>query len=232
MSNLFLILSISLISYLLGSFPTAYLVVKKFTGKDIREIGSANVGAFNTFRAFEEKGKSKALIGFLIVLLIDMAKGMLAIFSTEKILEYFNSNFILAITLASYFVILGHNYSIFLNFSGGRGAASLMGIMLYLKPISILVWGLPIVFSTILVQIILEKMRKEEKINWKNFSDLFKMFGKQMAGRMLGLILAPLFLYFYAPSIFSPISAGTILLLIRNIPRFEDYFQKIKIKRK
>ena len=226
MANFFLI---SLIAYLIGSFPTAYLITKKLTGKDIRKIGSGNIGATNAFRALKETGKKKlALIVFLIILIVDMAKGAGSIFLAQK---FFPENLIPILILTSFFVVLGHNYSIFLKFTGGRGAACLMGILVYLKPISLLVWGLPVLFCAIPAQIILEKMGKVEKINWKRpFEVLMMVIGKQMVGRMAGLILAPIPLYFYNPQIFLPIAAGTVLLLIKNISRFEGYFQEIRGK--
>lgn len=216
---------ISVISYLLGSFPTAYLLVKKITGQDIREVGSGNVGAMNVVRVLKEKSTKLALIGFLVVLLVDMAKGAFSVFLAQFFLPL-NS---LVLTLAAFFVILGHNYSIFLKFSGGRGAATLIGILLYLDIFSFLVWAFPVVFCTILAQIILEKIGFEQKINWRKISDVVAIFGKQMAGRLAGLILAPFFLYFYDPKIFLPIAAGTILLLIKNLPRFKGYFLGQKI---
>ena len=223
MTDFFLI---SLIAYLIGSFPTAYLITKKLTGKDVRKIGSGNIGATNAFRALKEAGKKKlALIIFLMILIVDMAKGAGPIFLAQK---FFPENLIPILILTSFFVVLGHNYSIFLKFTGGRGAACLMGILVYLKPISLLVWGLPVLFCAIPAQIILEKMGKVEKINWKKpFEILMMVVGKQMAGRMAGLILAPIPLYFYNPQIFLPLAAGTILLLIKNIPRFEEYFKEI-----
>ena len=219
---------ISLIAYLIGSFPTAYFFVKGFTGQDIRKIGSGNVGALNTLRAIkEEKSAKLALVGFIFVLIIDMGKGALAVFSAQQLLGY---NLFLVLILAAFFVVLGHNYSIFFKFkAGGRGAACLMGILLYLDPISILVWGLPIIFLSILAQLILEKKGLEKKINWKKFSEIFSIMGTQVAGRMAGLILALIPLYFYNPQIFLPIAAGTILLLIKNIPRFKEYFLGEKI---
>jgi acyl-phosphate glycerol 3-phosphate acyltransferase len=224
MVNSYLILII-VISYLIGSFPTAYLWVKKFSGQDIRKIGSGNVGAMNVIRALKEKSKKLALIGFLIVLIIDMAKAGLSIFFAQLFLPLSS----LALIIASFFVVLGHNYSLFLRFSGGRGAACLIGILLYLDPFSLIVWGLPIIFFTILFQIILEKIGFERKINWRKISEVVALLGSQMAGRMAGLILALIPLYFYNPQIFLPLAAGTILLLIRNLPRFKAYFQGQKI---
>jgi glycerol-3-phosphate acyltransferase PlsY len=221
---------ICLISYLIGSFPTAYLLVKKFTGQDIRKIGSGNVGAINTLRAIKGAKSAKlAIIGFISVLIIDMAKGALAIFSAKNLIGLISPIGLIGLILAAFFVVLGHNYSIFLRFRGGRGAACLMGILLYLNPISLIVWGLPILLISLIAQVILEKMGREEKINWKNFSDLFSILGKQMIGRMIGLALALIPLYFYNPQIFLPAAGGTILLLIKNIPRLKGYLAGEKI---
>jgi glycerol-3-phosphate acyltransferase PlsY len=224
MTNFFLI---SLTAYLIGSFPTAYLITKKLTGQDVRKIGSGNIGATNALRALKEAGKKKlALAVFLAILILDMAKGAAPIFLAQK---FFPENLIPTLILASFFVVLGHNYSIFLKFTGGKGAACLMGILVYLKPASLLVWGLPVIFCAIPAQIILEKMGKVEKINWKKPFEIFMMvLGKQMAGRMAGLILAPIPLYFYNSQIFLPLAVGTILLLTKNIPRFEEYFKNLK----
>ena len=85
MANFFLV---SLVAYLIGSLPTAYLLVKKITGQDIRQIGSGNIGAMNTARALKEKSKKLAVIGFLVVLIADMAKGAFSVFFAEKIFTY------------------------------------------------------------------------------------------------------------------------------------------------
>jgi len=222
MVNFFLI---ALIAYLVGSFPTAYLFVKKFADQDIRKIGSGNVGAMNTVRALKEKSKKLVVIGFLIVLIVDMTKGAFSIFLAQFFLPLDS----LALVIAGFFVVLGHNYSIFLKFAGGRGAACLIGALLYLDIFSFIVWGLPVVFCTILFQFILERTGFETKINWKKISAIISIFGKQMAGRFAGLFFSPVALYFYNPQIFLPIAAGTILLLIKNIPRFKGYFLGEKI---
>jgi glycerol-3-phosphate acyltransferase PlsY len=156
MTNLILI---SIISYLIGSFPTAYLLVKKITGQDIRKIGSGNIGAMNVVRALKDKSKKLAIIGFLVVLIVDMAKGALSIFFAQFFLPLSP----LALIIAAFFVILGHNYSVFLKFAGGRGAASLIGILLYLDIFSFLIWALPVVLCTILAQIILERLLLRKK---------------------------------------------------------------------
>jgi len=224
MTNLVLI---SLISYLIGSFPTAYLLVKKFTGQDIRKVGSGNIGAMNVVRALKEKSKKLALIGFLVVLIIDMSKGALAVFLAQKVfLGSLPPTSVLVGGLAAFFVILGHNYSIFLKFSGGRGAACLIGIMLYLDIFSFLIWGSIMVISAISAQIILERIGLAQKISWKKVSEIVSLLGKQMVGRMAGLFAGIIPFYFYNPQIFTVVAAGTILLLIKNIPRVKKYLEK------
>lgn len=218
-------LLIAFVSYLVGSFPTAYFFVRKFAGRDIREIGSGNVGAMNTARALKGKSKKLAVTGFLIVLVVDMAKGAFSVFLAQLFLPF---NY-LALIVVGFFVVLGHNYSIFLKFAGGRGAACLIGIMLYSDIFSFIVWGLPMFFCTILFQVILERTGFETKMNWRKIPAIISIFGKQMAGRFAGLFFGLVALYFYDPQIFLPIATGTILLLIKNIPRFKGYFLGEKI---
>ena len=121
MSNLFLIL-IFIVAYLLGSFPTAYLIVKKFTGQDIRKIGTGNVGAMNVSRA---TGKGSL---FWLTVAIDAGKGALAVLIPQW-LAFLGHDLVLGITLAGFGAVLGHCYPVFLKFQGGKAQASLIGIL-------------------------------------------------------------------------------------------------------
>lgn len=219
---------IALVCYLIGSIPTAFLLVKKLTGKDVRAIGSGNVGALNAYRALKERSGKLAAFGLIFVVIIDMMKGAVSIIIAQQFYCSGVDEGILFI-LAAFFVVLGHNYSIFMKFTGGKGAACLMGILLYLDVFSFFVWGFPLVVCASLAQIILEKRNKIEKINWKKITDLFMMIGgKQMLGRLFGLILGPICLYFYNAQIFLPVASGTTLLLFKNISRFEEYVKSLK----
>lgn len=121
---IFLILIV--ISYLLGSFPTAVWVGKIFHGIDIREHGSNNAGATNTFRVL---GNSWGWI----VLIIDISKGYIAA-TMPLILESFYLGFkdevLIYQLIASFCVILGHVFPVFANFRGGKGVATTLGIIL------------------------------------------------------------------------------------------------------
>ncbi|MCI4463295.1 MAG: glycerol-3-phosphate acyltransferase [Caldisericum sp.] len=108
-----------LIGYLLGSFPAAYIITKLKTGQDIREIGTKNMGTGNVFH---HVGKVEGLI----VLFIDVLKGSLAVIIAIygfKLPYYIGA-------LSGLFAVLGHVFPIFLNFKGGRGAATTLGVHL------------------------------------------------------------------------------------------------------
>jgi glycerol-3-phosphate acyltransferase PlsY len=116
-----------LIAYLIGSFPTAYIVARLRRGVDIREVGSRNLGAMNVFYR----------VGFwwgMLVLLTDIGKGVLGV-----AVAYFLGNGLIIEMMAGVAVVLGHGFPVFLKFHGGRGGASCIGILIYLMP-----WGIPI----------------------------------------------------------------------------------------
>jgi glycerol-3-phosphate acyltransferase PlsY len=117
----------SIISYLLGSIPTAYLFVKILKGVDIRSVGSGNVGATNAMRVL---GKGLGIT----VLLLDILKGFIAVkFLGNIFLGYgvLVSEEALLIILGIA-VICGHNWTIFLQFKGGKGIATSLGVLLAL----------------------------------------------------------------------------------------------------
>lgn len=120
------------IGYLLGSFPTAYVLLKKYKKVDITKSGSQNVGALNSYEVSESK-----LIG-LIVLLSDAFKGFLTVY----ILKMFAPGEFLipAAGLAS--AVFAHCYSPWIKFKGGRGLATAAGGAAYLSPLILLLWGI------------------------------------------------------------------------------------------
>lgn len=134
-----MIIAVVLVCYLIGSIPTAYIAVKRIKGVDIRTVGSGNVGASNASRVL---GKW----GFVGVLLADALKGFLPVMVLKAV--YGESYFVLAGAVA---VILGHTFTCFLNFKGGKGVATGLGVFLALAPystlIAALVFGAVIYFS-------------------------------------------------------------------------------------
>ena len=117
------------LAYLFGSIPTAVWVGKRFFGLDVREHGSKNAGATNTFRVLGKKPG-------IIVLLVDVLKGLLAVFLPQMFLSTvidYNELINLKI-IAAIFVILGHVFPLFAGFKGGKGVATSLGVIFALHP--------------------------------------------------------------------------------------------------
>lgn len=205
-------LLICLISYLLGSFPTALVLVKIVTKKDVRSSESGNMGAMNTLRITKkEKGLVVAIFSFLFVWLFDCFKAITAIYLSSK----FNLNFIVTITLSTFFVILGHNYPIWLKGKGGRGAACLMGVLMYFRFSILLYWLLTIFLSSLIVEIIFRAVKHQKftpKIVFQSISD-------QIIGRLIGEIIAIYVVYLIEPKLLFPVIFGTILIILRHKQR-------------
>jgi glycerol-3-phosphate acyltransferase PlsY len=112
--------------YLIGSFPTAYIMARLRKGVDIREVGSRNLGAMNVFYR----------VGFtegLLVLAVDIGKGAAGV----ALAEFLGTGLIVQM-LAGAAVVLGHGFPVFLKFHGGKGGASCIGVLIYFMP-----WGIP-----------------------------------------------------------------------------------------
>jgi glycerol-3-phosphate acyltransferase PlsY len=120
----------SLIAYLLGSIPTAVWIGKSWYGVDVREHGSKNAGATNTFRVLGKKPG-------IIVLCIDVFKGIVStILPTFILLEAdISADEIIKIQLVSaLFAVLGHVFPVFAQFKGGKGVATSLGVVIGLQP--------------------------------------------------------------------------------------------------
>jgi len=122
---------IAIISYFIGSIPFAYIMVRKYSGNDIRQLGSGNVGAMNSYETTNKKWLG------ITVTILDALKGIISV-----LLGYFVSGSPEAVLMASVFAVLGHNFPIYLRFKGGRGLATGAGIFALLNPIVLVMWGL------------------------------------------------------------------------------------------
>jgi glycerol-3-phosphate acyltransferase PlsY len=116
------------LSYLLGAIPTGYLIVKGLKGTDIREVGSGNIGATNVKRVLGMKW-------FLIVLALDALKGFVPVAAAGML---FKEQFVFMPVAAGVAAILGHTFTVFLKFKGGKGVATSLGVFLALAPLSLL----------------------------------------------------------------------------------------------
>jgi glycerol-3-phosphate acyltransferase PlsY len=121
-----LIILTTLLAYLLGGLPFGYWFVRLSSGKDIRSMGSGNIGATNVHRT--SGGKAG-----IIVLLLDILKGYLAVLIASLI----NAGDPHALALAVVAVVLGHCYPVFLGFKGGKAVACFVGAFLYVAPLAL-----------------------------------------------------------------------------------------------
>ena len=126
-----------LVAYLLGSIPTGFLVARA-RGVDIRTVGSGNIGATNVFRIL---GRAAGVF----VLLVDAAKGWAAVFVAARLLAAWAygdaaaSQLVWFQLVAGVAAILGHNYTCWLHFKGGKGIATSAGVLVALVPMSLLI---------------------------------------------------------------------------------------------
>ena len=121
-------IAIILLSYLLGCFPSSFIVVKCFSGKDIRKEGTGKTGTANTLDVLGRKFPA------LLVLLADLTKGVLAVLLAEK---FAGAELVPWAAIAA---CLGHNKNVFLRFSGGRGLACAAGSLLSVNYLFVLLW--------------------------------------------------------------------------------------------
>jgi glycerol-3-phosphate acyltransferase PlsY len=120
------------LAYLIGSIPTALIISKRFFGVDIREYGSGNMGATNTFRVLGSNYGT-------VVMLFDILKGMLAV-SLYNFLPYYlrnntlydRTNLMVVLGMAA---VIGHIFPLFARFRGGKGVATLFGMVLGIQPV-------------------------------------------------------------------------------------------------
>ncbi|MFH1540749.1 MAG: glycerol-3-phosphate 1-O-acyltransferase PlsY [Elusimicrobiota bacterium] len=184
-----MIILILLLSFLLGSIPNAYLIAKIFRGIDIRHHGSENPGATNVWRVV---GKIHGSITFLL----DVLKGFLPVIISKNLLAHssqigFSGEPSSVIPVAAGFcAVIGHIWTPFLKFNGGKGVATGCGVFLGLTP-------LPTIFSLIVFLIVLA-------------------ITKYVAlGSIAASISLPVFLYFFSePTIIKYISIVIAIIIV------------------
>lgn len=122
-----------MLAYLLGSIPTAVWVGKAWYGVDVREHGSKNAGATNTFRVLGKKPG-------IFVLLVDIVKGILAVVLPVLIWNQVEDNGVMTSDrlqiIAAVSAVVGHIFPVFAGFKGGKGVATSLGIIIGILPLS------------------------------------------------------------------------------------------------
>lgn len=184
-------LGLIFLSYIAGAIPTGYLVVKRLKGFDIRERGSGNPGTANVFRM------AGALPG-AITLIVDGLKGYLPVLLARKL---FPDQPNLAI-LCGAAAVIGHDWTIFLGFKGGKGVATSGGVFLALMPKA--------VACTVGV-----------------FAVCYALTGHISVGSMIGSLALPIFAHFFGASTaltaFAAVAAA--LIVYKHIPNIRRLAQ-------
>ena len=210
-SNTWLIL-IAAVTYLIGPLPTAYFVTKGMVGRDIRLEGSHKIGAMNAYGLIQGiRSPRQAALGLVAILLVDLGKGVLAIYLTRWLL-FLGYNPVPALIIGSFFTILGHNYPFCFRFKeGGTGFASFLGILLALNPHSLGVWGGTMLFSIFAAEHIIKGRWRPDSIR-----KIISVIGTQIPGRLIGLGISLVPVYFLDPGLLFPVLGPTILVYIKH----------------
>lgn len=134
---------IFLVCYLLGGFPTGVVLTKRKYGLDVREMGSGNIGATNVTRVF-------GWYAGLLVFVIDFFKGYLPLWAVQRYLVPSSS---LSLAVGGIALILGHCFSPYLKFKGGKGVATSLGCLTYFIPqgaaVGLVVYGIALAITRI-----------------------------------------------------------------------------------
>lgn len=191
----------TIISYLIGSIPTAYLFVRILKGVDIRSIGSGNVGATNAMRVL---GKGLGIT----VLLLDILKGFIPVVFLGNIFLSsgvpISEEFLKVILGIA--VICGHNWNVFLQFKGGKGIASSLGVLL----------GLAINLTALRVVLLLLFL------TWVAVFLIFRIVSLASLATALGL---PLYIFLYSRS--RLLMAASIILSLFTILRHKANIKRL-----
>ncbi len=187
-----------LLTYLIGTIPTAYFVVQRRLGKDLRNEGSGNIGAMNTYEVTGSKWTGATVMVF------DALKGIVAVL----LAQYLDARFgwglgrLWAGCLGLIGAMAGHNYNLWLSLSagklsGGKGFATAAGGLLLLMPWLVPIWGVLMVLGTWGFQ------------QWRGPRDV-------IPGGFLASVLLPLAAY----GLYGPLAAFAVLILaLLTIPK-------------
>lgn len=130
-----------IIAFMFGGIPFGWLLVKLIYKRDIRQVGSGSIGATNVYRAVKELDERKAKIFSILTIILDATKGLIVVAFAKMLGLGFSAQWLIALL-----AILGHCYSPYLGFKGGKGVATAIGSVLLLIPVEgicgLIVWGI------------------------------------------------------------------------------------------
>jgi len=193
-----------LATYLISGIPFGYLLAKKFAGVDIKNAGSGNIGATNVLRVVKETNQKLAKKLGAATLFLDAIKGVLVIL----LAKYLGASEGVLWTLAV-LAVLGHCFSVFLFFEGGRGVATGLGVLTIMMPIPALI--------ALIVWAVLAKLVK--------ISSISSLVG------LIAFVIASYVLYPSVPGIDShaPIWIIVFVIFYKHIPNIIRLFNKEEV---
>ena len=129
-----------IVAYLVGGIPFGLLLAKKFAGVDVKKSGSGSIGATNVLRVVKESNPALAKKLGIATLALDAFKGVVVLLAA-----YFMGMSEATLWAIAVLAVVGHCFSPYLNFEGGKGIATGMGVMMFMLPyetlIALVVWG-------------------------------------------------------------------------------------------
>lgn len=198
-------IALYLAAYLIAGIPFGYLLAKKFAGVDIKNAGSGNIGATNVLRVVKEKDPKLAKKLGAATLFLDAVKGIVIILIAKMLGVPQSVLWTLAVLS-----VVGHCFSVFLMFEGGKGVATGFGVLLVMMPVPALI--------AIAVWLGASKGLK--------ISSLSSLIG------LAAFIIASYILYPVVPGIGShaPIWVITIIIFYKHIPNIVRLFKREEAK--
>ena len=178
-----------IIAYLVGGIPFGLILAKKFAGVDVKSAGSKSIGATNVLRVVKEKDPNLAKKLGAATLALDALKGLLVLIAADAVGMSEATLWAIAVL-----AVIGHCFSPYLNFEGGKGIATGMGVLLYMLPVETLI-ALAVWFV----------MAKTVRI-----SSLSSLTG------VLALLIASFFIHPDIPH--APVILITVILFYKHIP--------------
>ena len=182
---------IALIGYLVGSFPTGYIIVRRFARKNILEWGTGNVGTLNTLRATSSKLLTLATLSG------DVLKGVVALLLGIVIARAGGVETGLGAATGGIMAVVGHNYTVFLKFQGGKGIATSLPVLFYLAPLLVVLWIGVFILTVATTRLL-------------------------VLGQILGTVAVPIVGYLLVPDPIVPVSILALLVFIRHASRIRN----------
>ncbi|CAM3346486.1 glycerol-3-phosphate 1-O-acyltransferase PlsY [Nosocomiicoccus ampullae] len=176
-------IALLILSYLIGSIPFALIIGKIFFDIDIRNHGSGNIGTTNTFRILGKKAG-------IIVLILDFLKGMIPVYIAML------ANTELPLILFGLCAALGHVYSIFLKFKGGKAVATGAGVILAVQPLIFL-----ILLTAFLITLYISKYVSLGSIVGVTTLFILSLFTDDLTLKLVSLLLLIIIIYKHLPNI-------------------------------